>query len=256
MTQQDFLTKLGLSNKQIKIYLDLATYPESTVVDIHKRAQLPRSSIYLELERLTKKGLIIQKKVGKSTYFKITDPKNLKLTLEDQTDTLNFLTQNLDEFHQSVKQLTTAKDQPKTINIYKGQAGIKQMLWNIILSKADLVIGYSPGTLEDITDRKFSEKWRQAFKDQSMHNQIIFNKPTPLTWSDVPGFLKENVEAKTLNPKKIKFDRMTLIYNDVFTVCSLKTDQDQYGIEIRDKLLIDSYKQMFNFIWNHVAKKL
>ena len=130
------------------------------------------------------------------------------------------------------------------------------MLWNIILSKADLVIGYSPGVLEDVTDRKFSEKWRQAFKDQNMHNQIIFNKPTPLTWSDIPGFLKENVEARTLNPKKIKFDRMTLIYNDVFTVCSLKTDQDQYGIEIRDKLLIDSYKQMFNFIWNHVAKKL
>ena len=89
-----------------------------------------------------------------------------------------------------------------------------------------------------------------------MHNKIIFNKPVPLTWSDVPDFLEKNVEAKSLDQKKIKFDRMTLIYQDILTVCSLKTDKDQYGIEIKDQLLVQSYKQMFDFLWNHVAKKL
>lgn len=49
---------------------------------------------------------------------------------------------------------------------------------------------------------------------------------------------------------------MTLIYNDVLSVCSLKTDPDQYGIEIKDELLVSSHKQIFNFLWDHVAKKL
>ena len=42
----------------------------------------------------------------------------------------------------------------KTINLYKGQAGIKQLLWNIVLSKTPLVIGFSPGQLEFVTDRE------------------------------------------------------------------------------------------------------
>ena len=256
MTPIDYLTKLGLSKKQVKIYLDLATYPESTVVHIHKRIQLPRSSIYLELERLIDNGYVISKKVGKSTFYRISNPKILRLILEEKNEKLQFLTQNLDTFSESIKEFEVAKNTQKTINIYKGQAGIKQLLWNIIISKADLVIGFSPGQLEHVTDRDFAEKWREEFRNLNMHNKIIFNKPAPLTWSDIPNFLEENVEAKTLDEKKIKFDRMILIYKDILTVCSLKTDSDQYGIEIRDDLLVKSYIQMFEFLWNHVAKTL
>ncbi len=256
VTTVDYLTKLGLSQKQIKIYLDLAAHPESTVVQVHGRIQEPRSSIYLELERLIDEGFVISKKVGKSTLYKITDPKILQLVLEERAKNLQFLTQNLGSFSQDIKEFEVARETPKTINIYKGQAGIKQLLWNIIISQADEVIGFSPGQLEHVTDRVFAEKWREEFGRLGMHNRIIFNKPKPLVWSDVPGFLEKHVEAKTLDENKIKFDRMTLIYKDVLTVCSLKTDKDQYGIEIRDELLVKSYFQLFDFLWKHVAKPL
>lgn len=254
MTSQDFLTKLGLTPKQIQIYLDLAAHPESTVVSVHKRLGIPRSSIYLESERLLDRGFVISKRVGKSTLYKITDPKILQLTLENESAKLNYLTSNLPAFEHLIEGLNTSKEPERVINIYKGPAGIKQLLWNIITSEAKLVIGYSPGQLESVTDRKFAEEWRTEFRRRGKHNQIIFNQPKPLVWSDVPHFLSENVEVKTLDEKQIKFDRLTLIYGDVFTVCSLKTDSDQYGIEIRDQLLINSYKQIFNFLWDHVAK--
>lgn len=256
VTSQDFLSKLGLSPKQVEVYLDLASHPESTIVELHKRLGVPRSSLYLETERLVDKGFVISKHVGKSTLYKITDPKILELTLASESSKLSYLTSNLNDFTDNILRLKTTKEPKKTINIYKGQAGIKQLLWNIITSKADLVIGYSPGQLEAVTDREFAERWRAEFRRRGKHNQIIFNEPKPLAWSNVPHFLSENVDVKTLDENKIKFDRLTLIYDDVFTVCSLKTDSDQYGIEIRDELLINSYKQIFDFIWNHVAKKL
>lgn len=256
MTPDVFLKKLGLTDQQIKIYLDLATHPESTVVQIHKRLHDPRSSLYLELERLIDKGYVISNKIGKTTSYKITNPAILKLTLEDEAKKIRFLTDNLNIFDKSIRELGITKDVPRTIDIYRGKDGIKQLLWNIVMSDAKLVVGFSPGQLEDITDREFAEKWREEFKDRNMHNRIVFNRPKPLIWSNVPGFLEDNVEARTLDKKKIKFDRMILIYNDVLTVCSLKTDSDQYGIEIRDNLLVNSYKQIFDFLWNHVAKTL
>ncbi len=256
MTQTAFLAQLGLDDQQIKIYLDLASNPESTVVQMNRRLNKPRSSIYLELERLIHKGFVISKKVGKTTFYKITNPEALKISIDDETKKLQFLKQNLNEFSTSIKKLQSDTQTIKTINIYKGKSGIKQLLWNVVLSKAKLVIGFSPGQLEHVTDRKFAEKWREEFRFNHMHNKIIFNKPKPLVWSDVPRFLEENVEAKILDEKKIKFDRMILIYNDILSVCSLKTDMDQYGIEIKDDLLVNSYKQIFNFLWDHVAKKL
>ncbi|KKU44630.1 MAG: Transcriptional regulator, TrmB [Microgenomates group bacterium GW2011_GWA2_46_7] len=213
MTPNEYLAKLGLSSRQIKVYLDLAAYPESTVVEINKRVLSPRSTIYLELERLINLGFVISKKIGKSTHYKITDPKILQLTLTNEATKLEFLTSHLQSFSQNIQALSISPTPPKTINIYKGPIGIKQL-------------------------------------------QIIFNQPKPLVWSDIPGFLTNNVEAKTLDETKIKFDRLTLIYHDVLTVCSLKTDSDQYGIEIRDQLLINSYKQIFTFLWDHVAKSL
>lgn len=256
MTNEEFLKQLGLNNQQIKIYLDLASHPESTVVGIHKRLFSPRSSIYLELERLIDRGFVISKKVGKTTSYKITNPDILKLTIEEEAKKLHNLSVNLNEFAKNIKDLEGNREMPKTINIYKGQAGIKQLLWNIIISRAKLVVGFSPGQLEDVTDRAFSEKWREEFRNRNMHNRIIFNKPKPLDWLDVPQFLEKNVEAKTLDARKIKFDRYTLIYNNVLSLCSLKIDSDQYGIEIRDELLVKSYKQIFDFLWAHVAKKL
>lgn len=253
VTSTEFLTKLGLSPKQVSIYLDLAAHPESTIVGVHKRLNIPRSSLYLETERMVDKGYVISKHVGKSTYYKITDPKILELTLQQEADKLVYLTSNLDIFSKNISNLSQVQEPEKSINIYKGQSGIKQLLWNIITSSSDLVIGYTPGQLESVTDREFAEKWRQEFRKRGKHNQIIYNVSKPLIWSDVPGFLQENVEAKTLDEKKIKFDRLTLIYGDILTVCSLKTDSDQYGIEIRDELLVNSYKQIFNFLWDHVA---
>lgn len=256
MTKEEFLHKLGFSDQQIKIYLDLAINSESTVVQIHKRLSRPRSSLYLDLERLIRKGFVISRKIGKTTLYKITNPTILKFTVDEEAKKFQFLKENLGTFSRSIRDLGGGKETQKTINVYKGQAGIKQLLWNIIISKAKLVVGFSPGQLEHVTDRNFAEKWREEFRHNNMYNKIIFNKPKPLIWSDVPHFLTKNVEAKTLDEKRIKFERLILIYNDIFTVCSLKTDSDQYGLEIKDDLLVQSYKQIFDFLWDHVAKKL
>jgi sugar-specific transcriptional regulator TrmB len=256
MTTRDFLKQYGLTAKQIDIYLDLAAHPDSTVVNISKRARLPRSTIYLELQRLTQAGTVISKNVGKTTLFKVTDPKVLKLSLQDEVARLSNLTANLDSFNNMIQALAGAKPEPLSVNIYKGSPGIKQLLWNILIANPKEVVGFSPGQLEDITDRDFAEKWRAEFKLRNMHNKIIFNNAKPLDWSNVPGFLGETVAVKTLDAAKIKFDRMILVYDGVVTICSLNSDEDQYGIEIRDKLLFQSYWQLFDFLWEHVANPL
>jgi sugar-specific transcriptional regulator TrmB len=254
MTNKEFLQNLGLNSKQIDIYLYLASSPESSVVEIAKSIKRPRSSIYLELDRLISKGFVTSQKIGKTTKYKIIEPNSLKYKIKEEKEKLTSLTKNIDEFVKNIDHLKTPQASYNSIQVYKDQEGIKQLLWNMLSCKSGLVVGYSPGTLEDVTDRKFSEKWRAEFKRRNLHNKIILNASVSLNWSNVPEFLDKYVEARTLEDKKIKFDREMLMYDNTLVVISKKTDPDQYGIEIEDKLLVQSLFQLFDFIWNEVAK--
>lgn len=253
MTTGEFLKQLDLNDKQIDIYLDLAAYPDSTVVEISRRIKLPRSSIYLELDRLIQKGLALSLKVGKTMKFSIADPNNLKVKILDESDKLRYLINNVENFAEEVEKLRGVRTSTNSINVYKGQAGIKQQIWNVLKCKSGMLYGFSPGTLEDVTDRQFAEKWRGEFATRGLRNKIILNKAVPLNWSDIEGFLDKAVEAKTLEGKEINFDREIFMYDDTLSIVSLKTDPDQYGIEITDRLLVQSYKQLFELIWNELA---
>jgi sugar-specific transcriptional regulator TrmB len=63
------LLKFGLSDNQAKIYLLLVTHRELRIPEIIRLARLPRSSVYLHLERLYELG--IAEEIVESNYRKI-----------------------------------------------------------------------------------------------------------------------------------------------------------------------------------------
>lgn len=253
MTIGEFLKNLGLSDRQVEIYLDVSSFSQSSVVEIAKRTEIPRSTIYLELDRLIKKGLVTVQKIGASKKYSVTRFENFKLKLEEEKDRVDNLLGSVDSVVKKLNDLSGVQTSVEKVLIYKGQAGIKQQIWNILSCKSGLVVGFSPGTMEDVTDRKFSEKFRREFKRRGLNNKVILSKPKVLNWSEVPDFLDKYVEAKTLESTKIRFQHEILIYDDTISIISKKTDKDQYGIEITDKLLVESYRQIFEFLWEHVA---
>lgn len=256
MEIQEFLSQLGLTHKQIRIYTDLAQNPDSTVVQISRRTGLPRSSIYTELDQLIDKGYVHFKKVGKSTKFKITDPRNIKYELDEKSRLIAQLQANADQFVSQLLSGPATQKSHHSINVYEGQAGIKQILWNILSTKEKLVVGYSHSRLEQVVDHDFAERWREEFRRREIRNKMILNKPVKVNWSTVPDFLGTDwVQLKTLQQEKISFDREIFMYDDTLTIISPKTDPEQYGVEITDKFLVDSYRQIFNFLWEHVAQE-
>jgi sugar-specific transcriptional regulator TrmB len=254
MKIEKYLEKLGLDDLQQRVYLELSKFSETTVVKLAKVVKIPRSSLYLELDSLIEKGLVVAYKENKTTIYKVTSPENVRSLLVNEQQKVKDLFEGFDDFVSNISKNQSAYKKIYSINVYNEQAGIKQLLWNVLSSGEKEVVGFSPGTLDDIVDREFAENWRMEFKLRGMHNRIILNETVPLDWSDIPNFLNEHVQARTLEQKKIKFEREILIYGDTLAVISTKDNPDQYGIEIQDKLLVSSYQQIFDFLWNEVAK--
>lgn len=257
MNTKQYLVKLGVDPLHAEIYLALAGNGEQTVLQLSRVLGRPRSSLYLELEDMQVSGLVTSTKEEKKTRYKAIPVNSIRNLIHEKQQSLAELFAGFDEFAASVKEEEGAFQQKYEVTVYKGQEGIKQLLWNMLTSGTKEVVGFSPSTMEHVVDREFAEKWRAEFKARRMHNKIIVNKAVPLTWSNVPEFLTEKyVEVRTLEEKKIVFAHEVLFYDKTLLVISTKDDPEQYGIEINDRLLVSSYRQLFDLVWDEVAKKV
>src|SRR3989344_849600 len=84
MEIESALKEFGLSENEIKVYLALIKTGESTVQNIAKNAELPRTTTYHLLESLEQKSLVGFVIKESKKYFQAAPPKKLIQTLEEK----------------------------------------------------------------------------------------------------------------------------------------------------------------------------
>jgi sugar-specific transcriptional regulator TrmB len=82
------LEKIGLADKEAKVFLASLELGSSAVQEIAKKADINRATTYVIIEKLMKKGLMSSVEKGKKTYFQTEDPKRLLKLLEEQEEDL------------------------------------------------------------------------------------------------------------------------------------------------------------------------
>ncbi len=75
---KNILKKLGLNNKEVKIYLALLELGTGTIQQIAKKARVTRTNIYDHLGNMKNIGLISEIKHDKKTLLIPEDPRKLK----------------------------------------------------------------------------------------------------------------------------------------------------------------------------------
>ena len=78
------LERLGFSMGEAKVYLAALELGETSVARIAKKAKVERTTTYLFLESLKKRGLVVLSKQGKKTIYSAESPKKLKTETEER----------------------------------------------------------------------------------------------------------------------------------------------------------------------------
>lgn len=65
----NILSKIGLHEKESKIYLTLLDHGESSISEIAKYAHLTRAEVYRFLPHLLETSLLLQHIIGKRKYY-------------------------------------------------------------------------------------------------------------------------------------------------------------------------------------------
>src|SRR3989344_7022794 len=79
---EKYLQDLGLTDKEAAVYLALLQVDGATALDLSKKTKINRSTVYVVIESLSKKGLVSETTIGKKTQFQAEPPERLETYLE------------------------------------------------------------------------------------------------------------------------------------------------------------------------------
>jgi hypothetical protein len=123
----EILLKLGLSDKEARVYLATLELGQDTVQNIAEKSEVNRATTYVILEKLLGLGLVSTIEKGKKTLFIAENPTELGNLLEDQKRDIEKRKKYLDEAMGELQALYDANPNKPTVRYFEGADGLEAL---------------------------------------------------------------------------------------------------------------------------------
>ena len=254
----DFLKNLNLNHEEIVVFSILCQKGPSTILNLSRYTNINRTRIYRLVEKLKKQRLVEELVDEHRIIIKAVNPHQLGLLIKEQENKTNFLKDNLTQVTDLIN-LSQASIQPGTkVLFYRGVDGIKQMVWNNLQAKKE-VVGYTYRQVNEFVGNKFIENWRGEFIKRNLFFRDIFSDQ----YIDSLSLLNKNklklshphFESRYLPTKILNVNHQIDIYNDVIGFYNWH-EGEIFGIEIYNGKIATMQKQLFEIVWTQAKKSL
>lgn len=125
MQYAKILQKIGLSERESRIYIDLLENNISTISDIARRTTLHRPVIYQTLPLLEESGLVSRNLRGKRLYYMAESPNKLRTIMENLAKGFETTISDLEEMHER-------REKKPTIKTLSGEKGIRFVFYDVL----------------------------------------------------------------------------------------------------------------------------
>ena len=129
------LQKIGLSEKEAKVYLAALELGPSPVQKIAAKSKVNRATTYVILEGLMKKGIISTFDQGKKRLFVAEGPHALKNVIHQQQEELDKKELLLESLFSQIQSIHNTLPNKAVVRFFDGKEGLKSMLEELLESK-------------------------------------------------------------------------------------------------------------------------
>lgn len=231
------LKDIGLSEKEADTYLALLKIGEGNISDIAKTVSIPRTTIYLILKSLQKRGLINFYLKKKRKYFVAENPDKLLYLVKRQE-------QNLEEIIPQIKAHHYSSVVKPRIKFFEGKEGVKTIFNDILDEKRPFLAITSIDDMETIARDYFEEFVHQRIR-QNLKVKLLTNKTEESTRFKAAD-TKEIRETRFV-PKEYAFHTANYIYGNKFAIMLLK--DYPVAILIEDEAVAKTAEMQFEIMW-------
>lgn len=241
------LSKFGLEENEINIYLLLLKKGTSSATQISKLSKTPKTTVYRTLELLKKKRLVDEIVGKRGRLFDPAPYENLKHTITEQKKKLQSIEESLPKLINLLSE-TTKEDLTKSkIKYHSGLEGLKQVTWNSSKAK-DILRIFEIKDMSAFLNYDFCEITRLEFVKNRVSIRELTNEKKQPGWTNVAEMVKNFWELRYIDPKELTLEFEMLVYNDVYVMYNYQ-DDEIFCAEIYNEKLAQMQKQIFDFIW-------
>ncbi len=247
----EILRKIGLTENEIKIYLNLLKSGSSTAYEIGKQTGIYRVHVYDKLDQLMDKGLVTHIYRGAKKYFQATHPSKIKHYLEDQKRALEVQEQEVDSILPELEAMTKIPKEDTFVEVFKGKEGLKYFLKDIIkTSKEVLVIGLDDKNYNDELP-VFMPQYFRDLKNKKVKERIITAKKKGIFLFDkklAPTTEYSFLEETQFNPTN------TFVYGDRVVIVTWGASVT--AVMIKNNQIAETYRNHFEHLWKIASKTI
>lgn len=241
------LEKYGLNNREIAIYLSLLKQKDQTVFNLAKNIQIPRTTIYKDLEILKEKGLVGIFKKNKVAHWYAEHPRRLIKDAENKVESIKEIFPELDSIFSANNEF-----QPE-VRFYSGGESIKEIINNFydILSKREVRRLY---TVSHPNLQKFFPKFLPDALKRKNQLKIFTHLIAPSSTKDlnINSYKSDEFREVRYLDDRYFFTSTMIICDEHIALFALKND-DVYAMTITSHDFSEMFKAMFMTIWNSLG---
>ena len=168
--QKDQLEKIGLSPNEAKCYRALVREGSASANEISRRSGVHRVSVYDALRGLREKGLISQITKANKLLFEAANPEKILDIIKEKEEVLKETKEMIPSL---LVQFATTK-QKQEIHSFKGIAGIKTMLWEMLKSTTEILDFGAEYKIKEFLPYEYP-KWDKERIRKKIHMKIVAN---------------------------------------------------------------------------------
>lgn len=241
MLEQE-LQRIGLSEKEAKVYLASLELGPSPVQKIAAKAHVNRATTYVILEGLMKKGIITIYDQGKKRYFVAEGPNSLKNIISQQQKELDEKEKLLEALHSQLQSVYNVLPNKPVVKFYDGKEGLKSIQQEFLEhSNTEAKLIYAPREVDTL----FTPQERQEHRKKRIAKKIF----TKQIYCEDEGkkVSMEFAELKRVPAKKYKFTSDVTIIQDKVMFASLTGHVS--GVTIQSKSIADTLSALFDLAY-------
>jgi len=232
---KETLIEFGLTDKEAEIYLKLLEEKSCTASRLSKLSKMNRTTAYLELGNLMKKGLVSYIIKDSKRYYQAASPSKFIEILNTKKAKITKILPDLKNLHKAIE--------PFRFEVFEGKEGIKTF-YQDILNRAGEVLAFGvTGNAFEILKYDFPH-FVKKYEKAGLNARYLANESARKLLKPLP---KSKVKIKYLS-KEYFSEITTIIYNGKIAIQSLVPD-NLFVIVISDKKLYIGYKNYFEFMW-------
>jgi len=246
------LKKLGLTDKEAKIYLTSLQRGPETAPSLAKIAEVVRPTAYVVYENLIKKGLMSTFTKGKKTFYVAEPPEHLLSLLRLQKQEIEETERQFSKIIPELNDIANTKGDKPNVRVFEGLEGLQSIREVLLKTKAKEINSFIP------VDELFSVFSEKEHKEVITKRRIKRKIKSQIFYTRDKGPFSEaenkeaNRDAIWVDKKQFPFNAGIDIYENYLAIYTFKGKL--MGILIEDHKVASTMKSIFQMLWKDNKK--